>query len=709
MDHPPIVGKTLTKVGTPLVRLAKNLAADAQRVGIPSKYRILNGFILRGIKMHNRYVGQVIDTPALVLLAGTGQGVLNELVGVGNRDDFAPPGTNSSHSVAGSIGGDRTIAPVPPVPNDLVVIPSPPATLYVQAQPQLYNQLWLMGKRQIPLSAVGGFNLLDRFDTLTYATEITVGNCVTVVRDAIATYGSPVQLYNANYMALNSFWIGETDLPSGWSAMPRRLVDQTSYAPSDNYGVEYLPRALLLGCSVIPAADASGEDQYCLAFEAVHQNRSTWTGAGYTYYDRQGEHALVIARGSLARSSYTEGDTAPLRATTDSVTLIRTTDIPMPEIQPFPTSYTGKASGPTLDMFSWFLAPHVVRYTDGFATFCVYWGSNYRFSVFGDGPEDGLEGQQLAYAILVVDNNNDVSVLKADRNDTPQPVTPIPTADATKLVVPWIVGAVSVEREVSGDVTQTAYCLVWEQWQVRKSFVHPGGSTTTELWPNSAELGGRWALYTLESGAPTRTELDYTCAPLFSPNMNLPETFPTRLSFSSGSGREWWYAPDTSYSSLYQMAPEKLVTACIPTGYFRTYAPLNPSTGQLLSGLSKVDPHQVSCAVFDLTTNTFEVRGVIATREWADQFCHITVVQQEVPATDTSELLPAVLLATMRIAVRSSLLDQPPDKTYLSIDGGTTWREYIEDAAGGNGTFLIGNRLWALDANGRFDTNPFGN
>lgn len=710
MANPPIVGKTLTQVGTPLIRVAKQLAADAQRVGTPSKYRIINGFILRGVKMHNRYVGQVIDTPALVVLAGTGQGVLNELIGVGNRDDFvdtgALPGTLATYTAAGSIGGDRTIAPVPPIPPALVINPAPPATLYTEAQPQLQEHLWSPGLRILPLSNLGQFDDLDNFGVLTYSTQIRVGSCVTVPAQTSATYGFPIQLYRGNYMSSNSFWIMESDLPAGWSMLPRRLVAASTYAAADPYKVELLTRALLFGVATVPAADSTGTDQYCMAFAGIKQYRSIWTGppgdiTQYDYYDRQGMGALVVARGSLPRSDFDPESPVVLRGDSDSVTLVLTTAIPETQIHPTPATYTGVAGGPTLDTPSYFLAPAVARYTGGFAKFCVYWAP---YTVSGG-------GDQMSYAILALNDANTVSVLKADRSATYPTVPPITGADGAKLVVPWIVGAVSVERIVAEVPQRTAYCLVWEQWTSRNAPSHAAGSTSTTQWPNSYELGGRWALYATQSGTFTRTEIAYTCAPLFSPNMYERSVFPTLLSYTpAGGGRNWWYAPDTSFSSVYQMGPELLVTACIPAGYFKTWVDLDPTFGTFKSGFAHVDVHNVSCAVLDLATNTFTVRGVIAERLWADQYCHITVVQPEVPAVGATPAIPAVMLATMRLAIDNGLVSgQPPDKTYLTVDGGYTWREYIEDAAGGNGTFLIGNPLWALDPSGRFDTNPFGN
>lgn len=701
MALPPIIGKTLTRVGAPLVRVAKTIAQDAQRAGIPGKYRIINGFILRGVRLHNRYFGQVIDTPAMLMLAGTGQGLINELVAVGNRDDFVDPGTTSMYVAADVIGGTRRVSPTPPEPSDLQF-----STwyLYAQMQPQLQGQLWYMGQSRFPLSANGTFYNLDTFGTLTYANDAAVGGCLTVVRDAM-TVGSA---YKPNYMALNSFWVEESQLPSGWSLLPRRLVNATSYAPSDDYRTQWWPKDLLSGVAVLPATTAVPSDTYCLAFAAVRQYRSTWSGGGYTYYDRNGLGALIVAKGSLARSVFDPNAPAVMRATLNSTTTILSASMPNAELRPTPPTYAGKSGGPTLDTPSQFLCPHVARYTGGFAKFFVHWAPYNLTSL----------GYCTSHALVVLNEANAITVLKADRSilsGTPS----LPGATSDKMVIPWIVGAVSVERIVATAAQRTAYCLVWEQWLHRTTPQHAGGSTSTELWENSYELGGRWALYTVSTtGAITRTEVAYTCAPLFSVSMymgSVPDnasTFPygPAIRFpTSIQGNVSWYAPDTSYSSVYQIAPEKLVTACIPTGYFRTVMPLNAGTGQPLSGFSKVTPHNVSCAVFDLTTNTFEIRGVIAARSWTDQYCHITVVQPEVPAVGATPLIPATLLATMRVAIRDGgTLGQPADKTYLSIDGGWTWREYVTDAAGGNGSFLVGNQLWAIDASGRFDTNPFG-
>lgn len=711
MATPPIIGKTLTRVGAPLVRLAKILAQDAQRAGIPTKYRILNGFMLRGVKLHNRYVGQVMDLPALVMFAGTGQGILNELVGVGNRDDFSDPGTLATHTAADVIGGDRVVSPTPPVPDSMVDVPAQPL-LHAQVQPQLQGQLWYMGQTRIRLSANGSFHNLDTFGTLTYSKNIGVGCCVAVVRDSITPYSSFLQGHKPNYMSLNSFWVEESDLPSGWSVLPRRLVDAASYGVADPYRIDIVPKAVTCGAAVNPAADMTGTDQYCLAFAGIKQNRTTWAGGGFTYYDRFGLGALFVARGSLNRTTYVPGSATVIRGSIGSVTTILSASMPVTQMRPFPSTYTGVSGGPTLDTPSWFLAPAVARYTGGFAKFCVHWAPYY---VVAD------SARFTSFGVVVLTDNNTISVPKADMTWTYPNTPPIAGSDSTKMLMPWIVGVASVERIVSTVAQRTAYCLVWEQWLSRNAATHAGGFTSTTQWPNSYEMGGQWALYVVSTaGAVSRTVITATCAPLFSPSMfegglggdsaagrsGPPNVyFPPNLRYGGGS---LWYAPDTSFSSLYQMAPEKLVTACIPTGYFRTWAELNPSTSAFISGYTHVTTHNVSCAVLDLTTSTFEIRGVIAARSWADQYCHITVVQPEVPAVGATPLIPAVMLATMRMAIRSGALTQPADKTYLSIDGGWTWREYVTDAAGGNGSFMVGNQLWAIDANGRFDTNPFG-
>ncbi|WP_055128455.1 hypothetical protein [Pseudomonas mediterranea] len=709
MANPPIIGKTLSRVGAPLVRLAKTLAQDAQRVGIPGKYRILNGFLLRGVKMHNRYVGQVLDLPGLVLLAGTGQGIINELVTVGNRDDFTDPGTSGTHVVSDLIGGDRVVSPTPPVPDSMVDVPPQPL-LIAQVQPQLQGQLWYMGQLRIRLSAPGSFLNLDTFGTLTYAKNIGVGCSVTVIRDSISPYSSFLQGYKPNYMALNAFWVEESNLPSGWSVLPRRLVSAGSYGVADPYRVDIVPKSVTCGAAVNPAADMTGTDQYCLAFAGIKQNRTTWTGGGFTYYDRFGLGALIVARGSYNRTSFVSGTFA--RATLASVTTVLSASMPITQMRPTPATYPGASGGPNLDTPSWFLAPAVARYTGGFAKFCVHWAPYY---------DTGTSTRFTSFGVVVLTDSNTISVPKADMTWTYPNTPPIAGSDSTKMLMPWIAGTASVERIVATVPQRTAYCLVWEQWLSRNAATHAGGFTTTTQWPTSYEMGGQWALYAVSSaGAVSRTVITATCAPLFSPSMfegglgndssagraGPPNVyFPPNLRYGGGA---LWYAPDTSFSSLYQMAPEKLVTACIPTGYFRTWAQLDPSTSAFLSGYTRVTTHNVSCAVLDLTTNTFEIRGVIVARDWADQYCHITVVQPEVPAVGLTPLIPAVLLATMRIAIRSGAMTQPADKTYLSIDGGWTWREYITDAAGGNGSFLVGNQLWAIDANGRFDTDPFG-
>lgn len=705
-----ITVRSVSRSGARLYGNAKRLGNSANATESQGKNQILDGYILRAVRALESYNVYILDTPAMVLLSGVELGVRDRCMFIGTRDDFlkasaeAPP--TNKFTLASQADKARFVIPAPIYPP--AAADNAPAIFIGQMPPQIYNDgMRTIGYRRIPIRSAAALWRLDEFEVFTPSQDVGIGMSLTKMQNSVA----PVPTVRDNYMSLNTFWVLESEVP-GWEFMIRRLVSRNYYQTSDPYYASPLTRSLSIGGAVIPASTQDGTDVYCMAAEVVNQT-AMWASEppGINYYDRQGVHGLGIFRGHLDRRDYRAGENSPLRARLDSTSIVGSEDLPE-AIQPYPATYQGFGStaAPMLSAYCWFIGPQVARCTDGFVTFCTYRAPNYReMERFSDSQriEYGNEHIAMSTALVVVTNDNRAHVLKADRNDilfTEPGWTPIDTADADKLVQPMIVGVDSVARFVDQVEQRTAYALVWEEWSYRGEGNPPGGKTLEgKFCPGSATLGGEWALYSVESGAPIRTPLTGdSCAAIFHPNMFYPWVFPAFTTYQpTQNSREFWYTPDPTFSAAYYMGADKLVTACVPNETIFIYQVIDEFARQF-SGWALLDEHDVSCAVIDVVTNTIEVRGVIAKRTLADRFCVITVAQQMVAAAGDAAEKPAALLAAFRTTITNNYVPQQPDETYLSVDGGWTWRLYIEDAAGNNGSFLIGNQLWNNDPAVRF-------
>ena len=710
--------KTLTRTGMYLHGQARRLGSRVSSAESQSGHLILDGYILRAVRTLQSYNVFIIDTPSMLLLSGGGIDLRDEVVSVGQRDDFTeiPEGSDlpsTTYSARTENSVKRIILPTPAYqPTSQEAMQSPAVLIGMMPPQEMAGGLRTAGYRRVPMRMSSQFYQMDDLERFTFSQNCGVGISLTLARSSMTELVSP-QVVRGNYMSHNSFWVMESDLDSGWSMQPRRLVAFTNYSGTSPYLNRVMPRSLSVGGCVIPAEN-DGIDRYCIAFEAVKQNRNTWTGPIGNYFDRQGEHSLVICKGQIDRADYEQ---SPIQAGLVSSRYIRAGDIPLAEIQPFPATYQGFGEGPTLTTCAWFHAPAVTRATNGFVTFFLYVAPNYReqSDIEDTDVSWGVENIAMSNALAAVTADGSVHVLKADRNDLNYDApgySPIPGADTEKMVHPWIVGTDSVLRTVDGVSQRTAYALVWEEWTRRGPNSGDGsGVEGDRLKLPSNTLGGELVLYRVGSGAPERTALGGDkYAAVFHPNMYFHWVFPIAATYAPpGSTRNYWYSPDTTYGAAYYAGDEKLVTAVIPNEVFHLYQPLEPTSQLPLSGPSVVDLHNVSCAFIDLSTNSIEVRGVIAPRTFADRFCIITVAQQAVAETDSRPAKPAILLATMRTAIRSNLFPPPSDETFLSIDGGWNWRLYVEDAAGTNGTFLVGNQMWSNAPEVRIGSQPSSN
>jgi hypothetical protein len=735
VDPLPVRVKATTRTGVKVYGQARRLGMTASLAEAGSKGQILDGYILRAVRLLESYNVYILDPAAILLFSGYALDARNELGTVGNRDEFSSKKkTKATYVLSPSEASDpRLFLPVPAMPPEEA--DSAP-TVYCQVfQPQLYDSgLMAIGYRRVPMALISSVAQMDTYDHFTYNQRVSIGLALTAPQFSM---GKSLDQLRKNYLSLNTFWFSESQMSDGWSLQSRRLVNQTQYATSSPYFGRYLPKSLIASGAIVPASDNDGTDHYIMAAEAVRQSRATWQINADTYYDLMGERALLLVRGTIDRRDYDADEPVVLRARLDSATYVRTSDLPREDIKPYPTTYYGfpatdetdrdpstnppPVGVPALPAYSWWLNPQVARYSDqfgteGFATFCVYWAPNHRLS--GQDNTQMSWGRLHAYmatAIVVIDGDNKARVLKADRNDAnyaDSGFQPIDGAEADKFVNPWLVGVESIPRtDTEGVVRRTAYALVWEEWQSRGAGLrlvadYPPGATRVPS--GTASIGGEFVLYSIGPDGLSRTVLSGdNCAAMMHPNMGPRFYFPVANAYSPppGDRSEAWFTDRNGYGACRYMGNDKLVTACIPNEIYSLYTQFAPDGGAY--GLNQeVDPHVVSCAVIDAVTGVVEIRGEIAERIFADQFCTITCAQMGIAAQGDKQERPAVLLAGFHTNIKAYFSDYepPPDCTYLSIDGGWNWRLYVEDASGENGQFLVGNQLWTNDPATRVDT-----
>lgn len=649
-----IANRLMTKVGVTFIRNARILANAAFKARAPLRNQIINGFLLRASGKRNVYIASVIDFPGYLFLGGSTAIPVAVFPGLaipcGIRDDFDPPGTEAVFEVQ-----DKEGFYFMPAPTRRRAAAQESATDWF---PLIQQQDWFMGYSRMDVPVLKDFPdrafwYLDddqyfNYDTIVALTgSITsftsAARSVTVVEGNIS-FGE----VTPNYFLRNQYAIDESDIPGEWKLYPRRLVPIDQSAPP--YEQRQYPGITLSGFAIKPASRSSdliGIDLYCHTARTFRQYQETWGSGTDQGYDRLGEQGMLIAVGQQDREDYNTETNASVFGTTRSMLIVEPGSIEQDYLHPVPEFLPGDLSGkPELPNYGTFYTPTPAQCADDFAVFSAY--TTFR-NLGGDEPGP-MSGD--AWSLLTTLPNGRTVSLRADWNAAEGE---IPTGVPGEFMQPWIVGATSFPNEQG---IATAYCLVWEQTYVR------GSSTLVK---------GEWAIYSTAGGTPVRSVITGG-APLFSVLM---KDGPTLFDDSD-------YDVSNPMSAAFYAGDNKLVTASID------YPPTASN-------------RSVRCAVFDTLTSTVEIGGEIAVSNNPLDKCFITLVQPFIAEKEdepTAPAVPAVLLATI---VQHRVDNDGLGKTYISVDGGANWREYISDTGGQGGAFYAGNKLWRFDINRALD------
>lgn len=666
MALPPITGKTTTKVGTPLLKNAMDLARSQQRLGLGTTAKLVNGFLLRAAKLGTRYAAQVLDFPGYIFFPGAyrygssdvdkQQGRINQAVPVGIRDDFTKGSTNTWQAE----DRDEYLQVV----NIHYNVGTGPTYTYWGPPVAIDHNLMGISELSAPFKkALPGVDqwFLDDPDYFDYDSLCVLSALITSIQ-----YGGQPLTRDAsgqlvigdrpeNYFTGNLFRITEDDLSDGWKLYPRRLVplDQSAY-DQRTYPGDTMPGLAINASRSTPLL--SGTDRYCWAAQVFRQNQTVWGPAGGQMYDRFGERGLLISVGVADRSKFTPNNPNVVFAEVESSRVLMPADIQQEYLHPVPAVIPGQGGAPDLPNYGTFLTPKPERAGKerGFVVFSLY-------DTLRDLGDTGGRGRLSSILTTLLDGTT-VS-LKADWDTFIG--EPVPTGTPGQYTQPWIIGTASIPTVDRGVTTWTAYALVWES-----NFPIEGGIAT----------GGNWALYTSDGDTVTRKVMEGG-APLVAFTLKYFR-FPLK---SPG------YDNTSSFAAAFWMGGTKLVTAA-------TQFPLPDNDFG--------EGRFITSATFDVLTGEVVLGGVIAETYDQDAKCWITVAQPEVPAVGSTPAIRAVLLATVTEHKLRWLATD--GKTYLSTDGGQTWSEYITDAAGPSGAFVAGNKLWGPDYERRLDQQVFG-
>lgn len=656
-----ICNRLMTKVGAALMRNARILAYAAHKAGVPVRHQIFNGFLLRATGKGKVYIATVMDFPSYVLFPGPHRGAIaqvNLAVPVGTRDDFVRPGTESAREVENK----QSYLLLPDIH-----LSSPGELMYVYWGPQVALDQKLLGISALsaPLKAIppdSDLWYLDDTDYFDYSSVCTLTAMITSVlygarslnvgEDGSQTIGAqPLSYFSRNLMTID-----ERNLPDDWKLYLRRIVPLSQSAAGMNQ--RRYPGDTMPGLAIDIARDgtaAVGIDRYCIAAQMFRQNQTVWGPVGGQSYDRNGERALMIAVGATDRSQYSADAGSIVNAVLEPLLIVTPNDIEQDYLHPVPAILPGTGGAPDLTNYGTFYTPKPERAGSerGFVVF-----SNYDTS-----RNLGDSGTGRLSSILTTLLDGSTVSLKADWDTAIG--EPVPTGTPGQFTRPWIVGTASIPTVDQGETRWTAYCLVWE---------------SNYAFDLALSIGGNWALYKSDGESVTRTAMDGG-APLFAAIMR-----DSRIPLSSAG-----FDNTSPFSAVFWMGGTKLVTAA-------TQFPLPDNEFG--------EGRQITSAILDVATGAVTLGGVIAETTSATTKCWITVVQPELPAVGDAAAIPAVLLAT----VTQHLVRWPAaeGKTYLSVDGGANWSEYITDAAGPAGAFFVGNKLWAPDCTERFDQKVFG-
>lgn len=716
----PISVKPTSRLASQLLPSAHNLGSDLSITGELSGHRIRNGFLIRAIRLPILTNVHIIDPPALLLMGGTcayaaatRYVVNNALVPVGNRDDFSPPGyRGTGRSLASATWLQLTSPGLPPATDVKETL-----LTYCHAQPVVDGFYVVTGHMRIPTNLSSLTYINDHSLTeFTNANTVRVGCGYRIPRLAIGAVDG--DLTGNQLSSLNSFWVSESDLPSGWRFLPRRLAD--SYV-NGNYVQQVINwYAWTPGVNVVRASGAKGDttDRFLIAVQAVKQLQTTWTSSSGTYYDPQGERCLMLLAGTLEQPATTPSE--QLYADLAETTLILPTSIDQDGLHPMPATYQVTTDGPVLTTYAYFLQPQVQRCDDGLVTFCTYQAPYTNTS----DDKQITTGALTLYAVLVVTPAGECLAPKGDiwangiyAFDGTGLLPSIADTNTTYSTIPWIVGSDSVlTTDDQGTESRTAYALVWEEHRSRSQTTQSGSTDGNTQYQGSWTMGGVWALYSFKTGSPVRAVMaDSDVTPLFTPMMGWDKFFPFSMikAYESQAQEDNQANLHTTFSSMYHLGDGTFVTAAILASvtlenqiWFTT-----ADTGGFIGHLNIVT-HDVYCAVVDPVAGTVTKRGVICQRSDTWYYCHITIAQPAVAATATAEAKPAALLASVYSTApnNSGVETSVPDQTtiYVSVDGGDTWKLYASDMAAPNGAFLIGNQLWTNDVTSRYDEGLAG-
>jgi hypothetical protein len=657
-----ITNRLLTRVGTVFLRTARELAKAAYLSRQLNKYQIINGFLLRASgrisessgqpieKDKGSYIAAIMDFPGYLFFAGPTKISVGSVVGiavpVGIRDDFQHPGSESSYAVT-----DKQSYLLLPSPSRQSAAPQQYATDWF---PAIQQRAWFLGYSRLDIPTLQAFPdtinwYLDDERYFDYGCEVALTGSITSLFTSarslkIENGGITIGEVASSYFLRNQYAIDEGDLPQEWKLYPRRLVplNQSSGAVA----VRRYPGDTLNGFAIIPASAETtleGDDRYCHAARTFRQSQQIWGNSSTGFaYDKYGEQGLLIAVGSQNRSDYDPEAGAQVFADTERMLIVSPFDLAPNYLQPYPATIPADITSgrPELPNFGTFYYPTPVQCGEDFAVFSAY--TTYRDMEDIENPATSGMAGDLWSVLTTLPNGQTISI-RADWN---APNGEIPTGVAGEFMQPWIVGGAPV---LTGDNKATAYCLVWEQTYLRDS---------------STAVRGEWAMYSTSGAAPVR--LVFTGgAPLFSILLRNGPYLVTNSSYDIANPK----------SALYYAGENKLVTAC--TDY-----PPSPTS------------KSIKCAIFDVASGSLTIGGEIAVSTSQLDKCVVTVARPFMAAVAGGEETPAVLLASV---TEQLVGNNGAGKTYISIDGGDSWREYVTDAGGQGGSFYVGNKLWKFD------------
>jgi len=696
----PVTVKLLAKSGMGVTGFAKRLGNRCSTSEAPSGYQIHDGYILKAQRNIKGYTVLVMDTPLFLMLSGdtrTNTVTPNPSVAVGARDAFLPstePAVVPPTTTYTGVGKESNFYVPPAQPKDPV---SGVSDLRLWAPVQWRGPVFCLGTKRLPFLATSGFNAkYDNPDAFPFSQTVTLtGKMASFMACALPT-GTVNQLRNT-YLGLAHFNVSEDDLPGDWTHHPRRMVAGPIYTSvADPWRLTRDAAAMWqFGVAWSPAGEMEpGADHFCLVSEIYNQVRTTWTrhdGESYNppYYDREGMHALGVFFGRLARDQYNPDDAQPIYAELVDQFMVTAQDLPVPDLRPYPPMLGGDwDGGPLRPNFGYFVDPLVLRTTEGFTAFCKY-----------EQQRTNQPGFKVR-AMLVVTPDRTTHTLKADATgmaaDWPSGDThylTLPDYDPMQPVRcnPWLVGGFTVDGvNPGGGTTHTAFALVYE---------HDDSVAAEQLtefplpWVNIGQ--SKWALYTVESGAPTRTVLTEATpsaspvATLLTKNLGYP-MIQVNGSISFWGAMGFDLAKQQRLCNFANAGNGLAVTASIDKPFPMTL------TGGTTEDGSALPAHDVKCAVVNLLDGTIEQRGTIFVRDRIYTWCFITVAQPYDPG-DPDQGIPETPPTLVASTHETTNIPGPSGKTWLSRDGGWTWSEYVTDVGAQMGAHLVGNRLFEYD------------